>query len=160
MTQKTGLLLLGFLATAALAIADPPTPKFYKLEIVVKELEGAKVTATRNYSMAAATHNSASLHSNSRVAFAEGGTAGTYDVFLNIDIRAMEEMEGGVAASFTIELMNPGNPVQPAQPGGVRANEKWSGAMLLQKKPSMVFTSQSADGRHIVQVEMAAVASN
>jgi hypothetical protein len=111
------------LSLATLVFAGPgmaqtpetkPEPKFYKLDIVLKELEAGKVLTSRAYVVALSFGNngSASVRTGDKVAVSTGGpqnTQFTYiDVGVNIDCRALSATATELGLSVTADVSSMG----------------------------------------------------
>ena len=93
------LMLRSFVALALMAgigfAESAEQPKFYKLDFVVKEIEGGRVVTSRAYSMLVATDSTGSLRAGSKVPIrtsADGSPASFIDVGTNFDCKAIKEL--------------------------------------------------------------------
>src|SRR5271154_2730100 len=95
------LAILLITGTGFAETAEPP--KFYKLDFVVKEVEGGKVLNARAYSMLASTDSNSSLRTGSKVPTPtpQGGAPASFiDVGTNIDCRSIKEVQQHDLALF------------------------------------------------------------
>lgn len=158
------------IAIAATGLAQnqeaPKSPdKFYKLDFVVKEVEGVKVLNARAYSttIAADTKDYASIRAGSRVAFPAGMPGGGKSQFtfmeigVNIDCRSVREVQRGLSLSLTAGISSvPSEPAPDSGPPTLRQN-KWTGSTVVPlKKPTLVFSSDDLMSKRQMQLEVTA----
>jgi len=161
-TKKWLLPLLGFvLAGTALAQSEPA--RFYKLDFVVKEVEGGKVVNSRMFSamlavaMPGRDNPAASIRTGGRVPVTLGGSTQFqyYDVGVNIDARDLREAQGDVSLMVQADI----NLVAQEQAGQspVTRQNRWSGMVLAAvKKPTIVFASDDFTSKRQLQLELTA----
>jgi hypothetical protein len=152
------LLPLVLLAGTCLA-QNPEAAKFYKLDFVVKEVEGAKVLNARSYSMIASTDKSGqpgSIRAGSKVPYTTGGGQFNYaDVGVNIDCRSLQELAGELSmfisaeVSSTVQDQPPPNPI-------IRQNRWNSNIAIPLRKPTTVFSSDDLTTKRQMQLEVTA----
>jgi hypothetical protein len=138
-------------------------PKFYKLEFVVKEVEGGKVLNARSYSMTVAADAPASIRAGNRVSVHTGGGFQYLDVGVNTDCRNFKEVQRELSLSVTAEISSvPSEPAAPAITAApataptVRQN-KWSSAAIVPlKKPTLIFSSDDLISKRQMQLELTA----
>jgi len=139
--------------------------KFYKLEFVVKEVEGGKVLNARSYSMTAAVDakDSASIRAGSKIpVMMSSGGFNYIDVGVNIDCRAIREVQRDLALFVAAEVSSlPSEPAAPATIGApttptVRQN-RWSSSIIVPvKKPTLIFSSDDLASKRQMQLELTA----
>jgi type II secretory pathway component GspD/PulD (secretin) len=167
------LVVMGILVVAGVGSAQnqeapksAEPQKFYKLEFVVKEVEGSKVLNARSYSMtvAADTRETASMRTGSRVPFVVGsGNSVQYiDIGVNIDCRSIREVQDGLALFLTAEISSvPSESQSPASTGAatppvVRQNKWSSSAIVPLKRATLVFSSDDVASKRQMQLELTA----
>ena len=141
--------------------------KFYKLEFVVKEVEGAKVLNSRAYSMTVAANapEAAAIRAGTRVPVVSTLTGGQYQflaVGVNIDCRAVREGPRELSLLLTAEISSlPTEQPSPATTGPpippmVRQN-KWSSSVIVPlKQPTLVFSSDDLASKRQMQLQLTA----
>ena len=144
--------------------AKPPTeaPKFFHLDFVVKELDAGKVINARHYSSITAAGDtgfcSCTMRSGNKVPVTTEGAAGapvlTYiDVGVNIDCRAVKEIEGSLALNLTAEISNTANATHPP----IIRQTKWSSnAVVPIGKPTVIFSADDLASKGQMQLELTA----
>lgn len=166
--MKTISLLAATLALAVTGLAQTPDakpsePKFYKLEIVLKELEAGKVVASRNYVMATAfpANSNASVRTGDKVAVPTATGAAnsqfTYmDIGVNIDCRitsaSAAEIGLHVAADISSVADNKGSSLPPT----IVQTRLNGDAIVPFRKPITVFSVDGASSKRQTQLEITA----
>ncbi len=152
--------IIAVLAASAAFGQSQETVKFYKLDFVVKEVEGGKALNSRNYSMIASTDKTAgpgSIRAGSRVPVPttpDGKQFNHYEIGTNIDIRAVQEVGGDLSMVLTAELSTM---IQDAATPPVVRQNKWSSNIVVAaRKPSIVFSSDDATTKRQMQLELTA----
>jgi hypothetical protein len=156
---------------AALAVAHPafsqederktiPDPKFYRLEFVLKELEGGKVTNSRTYTMnisPTAPFQSSSVRVNSRVLVpvnAESSTT-TIDVGVNLDCKAMKATENSITLQISADISTLTPTPTPGLP--VTNQNRWNvGATVPLRKATTLVSADGAMNKRQMQLEVTA----
>lgn len=138
--------------------AEPP--KFYKLDFVVKEIEGGKVLNSRAYSMLVSTDSASSLRAGSKVptgALPGGAPNSFIDVGTNFDCRAIKELQPhDLALSLTAEISSTVHDTADPSHPVIRQN-KWNSSVIVPlKKPSVIFSSDDATTKGQMQLELTA----
>jgi hypothetical protein len=147
---------------------DVEPVKFYKLDFIVKEVEGTKTLNSRSYSMVAALGNThSSIRAGSRVPFASGGKkadAGTYataqyqnfDVGVNIDTNGFKEVQSRLTFSITAEISSVAKG-DPDIPSPIVRQNKWSSTVIVPfKKSTVLFSSDNVDSKSQLELEVIA----
>ncbi len=153
------------LATAAGAAfsQEPPkppeSPKFYKIEFVVKEVEGSKILNARSYAMTllADGKDSASTRTGTRIQF----QSSWFEVGVNVDCRNAREVQRGELALYvTADISSLGDPSGPNGQPPVRQN-RWSSSVVVPiRKPTVIFSSDDLVSKRQMQLELTATPIN
>jgi hypothetical protein len=154
------ILALSAVGSALAQTAD--VAKFYKLDYVVKEVEGGKTINSRAYStmlgvsVPGGERPQSQIRAGGRVAVtAQGSNFSFYDVGVNLDSRDLKETQGEVTLFINADvstLMEGTAGLPPV----VRQN-KWSGAAIVPlKKPTVVFSSDDVSSKRQLQLELTA----
>jgi hypothetical protein len=162
MFKKTKLLLPLMFALAGASVAQSAEPaKFYKLDFVVKELDGGKPVNSRTFSTMLGVQtpgrdaSPAVIRAGGRVPVTVGSGVNFVELGVNIDVRDLRDSQGDLSVFVSADISTmmqetPGN--QPV----VRQN-KWSGAVLITpKKPTVVFASDDLSSKRQLQLELTA----
>lgn len=157
----TGLLIAGIAASACLAqdgTTEKPDPKFYKLQFVVKEVEGNKVLNARTYSTLVSTDSNNSIRSGEKIPIALPlGATQLFDVGTNLDCQHVRPIQNELSLNVTVETsgLSQESAAEPTQPA-VR-NYRWTAGVLIPlNKPTVIFSSDHAIGKGQMQVELTA----
>ena len=154
--STAGRLTLALIAGTCLAQEAAP-PKFYKLDFVVKEVEGTKVINARTYSGVISTEHSCSIRTGSKVPYSTGNQYTFLDVGVSIDCRSVKETPGGLTMNVDADISSVLESTTPTNlPPTVRQN-KWASYVVVPiKKPTVLFSSDDLTTRHQMQVEVTA----
>lgn len=143
----------------AASFAQSTDLKFYRLDFVVKEVEGGKTVNTRSYTATLSTdsNNGASIRTGSRLPVATGGGGVNFlDVGINIDARKAQEIGGELSMFVQAELSTAQPQESPSSPVVVRQN-RWSAHVIVPlKKPTVIFSSDDVTTRRQMQLEVTA----
>ena len=141
-------------------------PKFYKLDFVVKEMEGGKVLNARGYSMTVSedkVRDHSEIRTGSKVPYSTNADGSQYtflDVGVNFDcfhvVSTRDTMSLVLAADISSVVQEPGSPSAPMHPPVVRQNRWASGIIVPLKKPTVVFSSDDLTTKRQMQVELTA----
>ncbi|MGO4883365.1 MAG: hypothetical protein ACLP59_21485 [Bryobacteraceae bacterium] len=150
------LLTAGMCAARAQNGIPAEQGKYYRLDFVVKELDGEKVTNSRHYltTMAAGDHK-ATIRNGNKVPLQAGGTTGmTYiDVGVNIDCHGLKEADGSVTLLVVAEISNATSAVQPP----LIRQTKWDSDVIVPiGKPTVLFSSDDVASKGQMQLELTA----
>jgi hypothetical protein len=158
----------------ATAFAQNPEPakntepgKFYRLDFVVKEIEGGKVLNARAYSLITAgdSRETASLRTGTKVPVATGSTMQSFqyiDVGVNIDCRSIKEAQRDLSLYVAAEISSlPSEPDQQPTTAAttrmapaVRQN-RWSSWVIVPlKRPTLIFSSDDPTSKRQMQVDL------
>lgn len=159
MKTKTWLLPTLLLAFAGAALAQTEPARFYKLDYVVKEVEGGKTVNSRAFSTMLAPQTpgrdtpSASIRAGGRVPVTSSGGTQFFDLGVNIDSRDLRDLQGDLSVSINADISTIGQENSASIPV-VRQN-RWSGAvMVTPKKPTVVFASDDITSKRQLQLEL------
>lgn len=151
------------MTTARLCLAqeakpERPAPKFYKLDFVVKEVDGKRVVNSRNYSIVAATDTSSSIRAKEQVRVQMGGTANvtqTVDVGTDIDTREIQQIQNDLGLAVTANVASPVSDAQPES--AITRRFSWNSYVLIPlRKPTTIFSSDVTTGKTQMQLELTA----
>jgi len=153
------ILALSAVGSALAQTAD--VAKFYKLDYVVKEVEGGKTINSRAYStmlgvsVPGGERPQSQIRAGGRVAVtAQGSNFSFYDVGVNLDSRDLKETQGEVTLFINADVSTLEGTA--GLPPVVRQN-KWSGAAIVPlKKPTVVFSSDDVSSKRQLQLELTA----
>ena len=152
------LVALALMAGACLA-QDAVPPKFYKLEFVVKEVEGTKVLNARAFSVTASTDRLEAkclIRTGSKLPTPGGGYL---DVGVNIDCYNVKQTQIPEGVSLTVSADISSIPQEPPMPGSapmIRQNRWTSNVIVPLKKPTVLFSSDDLTTKHQMQLELTA----
>jgi len=153
------VVMLTLAGAAAAQSADPA--RFYKLDFVVKELDGGKPVNSRMFSAMLGLqtpgrdNSPAVIRAGGRVPVPNGTGFNFIDLGVNIDVRDLRDVQGDLSmyVSADISSMLQDNP--GAQP--IIRQNKWSGIVLVTpKKPTILFASDDLSSKHQLQLEVVA----
>jgi hypothetical protein len=157
----TGVLALT-MATGTCFCEDAEPAKFYKLEFVLREVQGAKVLNARTYSAVAATGRMSEIRSGTKIPYVskQGGTTEfqQIDIGVNIDVKEIKEVQNRLNFNIFVEISSiaEGAP-DPTDHPVVRQNRWTSNTTVPFKKPTLLFSSDSTDAKTQTQVEVTAM---
>jgi len=156
--RRTIPAVLALAAAAGFCRGEDPAPaKFYKLDFVVKEVEGAKVLNSRAYSMIASDGNrDHSIRAGSKVPITTKAQYQLIDIGVNIDASAIKEIQNRFSFTLAAEISSiPADSASQSLP--VIRQNKWNSVVLVPfKKPTVVFSSDNLDAKSQLQIEVTA----
>ena len=164
--HRKNLLAVLALALAGTAFAQTADqPRFYKLDFVVKEVEGGKPVNSRTFSSMLGVQipgretPAATIRAGGRVPVATSpsnpASFSYFDLGVNIDARDLRESQADVSVYLSVDISTIGQETAGAQPV-VRQN-KWAGSVLVPaKKATVVFASDDITSKRQLQLEMTA----
>lgn len=152
---------LALLAGTALAQPDnkpAEEPSFYRLDFLVKELDGSKVVNSRAYSMSIATarnSQNSSIRTGSRVPVpGKDGTTSYIEIGINFDCRNAKMVGADLALYVSADISSVGEP--SSNPPLIRSN-RWGGDVIVPlRKPTTIFSSDDAMSKRQMQLELTA----
>lgn len=146
--------LAGSLCLAQTNDAAKEPPKFYKLDFVVKDLEGGKVIAARNYSMIVGSPWGPlqSVRAGSKAPM--GTNSNMIDIGTNIDCGNVRELENSLFFTLSVEVSSI---LGETDPHPIIRQNRWNSLVLVPfRKPTVVFSSDDATTRRVLQLEVTA----
>jgi hypothetical protein len=160
MTKNWLMPILG-LVLAGAALAQTEAPKFYKLDYVVKEVEGGKVVNSRTYSTMLAVQapgrdtSPASIRAGGRVPVTSTSGTQFFELGVNIDTRELRESQTDLSLYISADVTTIAQDSSGSIP--VTRQNKWSGTVLVPaKKPTVVFASDDMTSKRQLQLELTA----
>jgi hypothetical protein len=163
----TGRCILGSLALLMAAgsclCEDAEPPKFYKLEFVVKELQGNKILNARTYLAAASSGNQMSeIRAGSKLPYiSKQGVTTEYqqiDVGVNIDVHQVKEIDNRLSFSIMVEISSLAEGPSGATDHPVVRQNKWSSTVTVPlRKSTLLFSSDNVDSKSQMEVEVTAI---
>ncbi|HWZ11787.1 MAG TPA: hypothetical protein VNX22_01465 [Acidobacteriaceae bacterium] len=149
---------------------DAPSPttvqndaRYFRLDFVVRELDGKRTVSSRNYSMPIMAndrfHRGAAIRTGNRVPVLVSTKDTQYlDIGVNIDCSEPETIGAELSMLLTADISS-----LPDLPGGSQSSPpilwstKWRSATLVAiAKPTIVFTAEDEHTGHVLQVEVTA----
>lgn len=142
--------------SADAARAEKSAWSFYKLELVVREMDGTKVINTRNYTLTQRVGDWGQLRVGSRLPISDANHQLQYfDVGLNLDSR-VQERDDVLAFDWRMELSSVA-PEAGANGNPIIRNVKSNGqAMLAQGKPVTMTSVDDLNSTHKFVFEVTA----
>ncbi|HWD98410.1 MAG TPA: hypothetical protein VG345_05225 [Bryobacteraceae bacterium] len=153
------LIAAAFFACATCIAQEPApaSPKFYKLEFVVKELSAGKVTNSRSYvTIGQAEHSNQSIRTGDKVPVSTGGGGFTYiDVGVNIDVTDIAQAGNDLRMHVTADISSAEK--DPGLPNPIIRQTRWSSNVVLPlKRATVLFSSDSTGSKSQTQLELTA----
>lgn len=151
-------------ATACLA-QSPEPGKFYKLDFVIKEVDGAKLLSSHTFTMTVSTdpsmQHTTGIRNGSKVPVSSGsGPNAGYnyiDVGLSLDCLNVRELPSGLAMTISADMSNiPAESSATTAPVAVHQNHWNSNAFVPLQKSTLLFSSDDLTTRHQMRVEVTA----
>ncbi len=160
LTLRNCAAVWGLFATTCFA-QNPESPKFYKLEFTVKDMEGTRALSARTYSMLATTDGpNSSIRAGSKVPIpaAPGSTQqfSFIELGVNIDCRGIKEAQNELAMNVTADISSTGQEAaSPAYP--IIRQNKWSSSVVVPlRKATLIFSSDDVTTKRQIQLELTA----
>jgi hypothetical protein len=160
-TQAT-LALLSVCCLAAVGLAqnepNPAGTKFFHLDFVLKELDGAKVINSRAYSMTVSTVSKSTMKTGNKVPVQTGGPSNnlTYvDVGVNLECHSVREVQNELTMRISAESSSAVND-QPSAAPLIRQARWDSDVVVPLRKPTVIFSSDDPATKHQMQLELTA----
>ena len=154
--RSCALLMLALITGACLAEDTAAPAKFYKLDFVVKEVEGTKVLNTRSYSFLTSTPitSGCQIRTGNKVPVAGGGYL---DVGVSIDCYEVKETQLGLSIGVAADISSIPAESQVPVSGQVIRQNKWRSVVVVPlKKPTVIFSSDDLTSKHQMQLELTA----
>lgn len=131
--------------------AEKPEPKFYKLDFVLKEVDGPRVVNSRSYSTYAATDAPPSMI-RANIRMQDGRDWG-----IRIDARGLRQVQNQLGLNLTTEISGLPQETSAESAHPILRQYSWSSEVLLPiRKPTIVFSSDSTSSKTQMQVELTA----
>lgn len=161
MIRKIGFMLFVFALLATRVLAEDVPKKGYKMDFVVKEVEGSRVLNSRTFSTVMGP-NGCSVRSGSKYPVHQPGTAGVnyLDIGVNIDCGDVHEIAGELAMMVTADLTTVPPELKPGEVPVIRQNKWRSQVVIPVRKPTTVFSSDDLASRSRIQLEITATPLN
>ena len=138
--------------------ADKPDTKFFKLDFVLKEMDGSKVVNARSYSMFSGTSAvPSSIRTGVKVQEGDSEHPNWTDIGVRIDVREIRQIGNDLAFYATTEItgLPQDSSAGPGRP--IMRQYVWSSEVLIPiKKPTVIFSSDSTTSKTQMQVELTA----
>lgn len=160
-TNKWVLSLLAFAFAGTVLAQTADSARFYKLEFVVKEVEGGKTSNSRYFSTMLAVQipgrdtPSATIRAGGRVPVTTGNNTSFFDLGVSIDTRELREAQSDISLFITADVST----IAQESPGTVpiTRQNKWAGTVILPvKKATVVFASDDVSSKRQLQLELTA----
>ena len=148
------------LVAGACRAEDAVPAKFYKLDFVVKEVEGAKTHNARTYSTVAVSKEGrpTSIRSGGKVPYSDGKENTLLFVGVQIDCHELREAPNGLSLWVDADISSVPEPATNADRPFVRQN-KWGSIVVVPlKKPTVIFSSDDVTSKRQMQLELTATA--
>jgi hypothetical protein len=146
--------------TAVAQTTDKPVedPTYYRLDFVVRELEGGKVVNSRSYSMSISTGRgaqNASIRTGTRVPVpGKDGSTSYIELGINFDCRSAKVIGADLALYVSADITSVAEP--STAPPVIRSN-RWGGDVIVPlRKPAILFSSDDAMSKRQMQLELIA----
>ncbi|SRR5579871_4453205 len=157
-------LWLAVLTATACFANDAEPPKFYRLDFVVKEIDGGKTLNGRSYWVVAGTGQggTCSIRTGSKVPVPTAAAAAAQYTFIelgvNIDCRLINETGGSLALYVNADISTAPQESLAASsiPPIIRQNKWSSGVTVPLRKATAIFSSDDVTGKHQMQLELTA----
>jgi hypothetical protein len=158
--MKTLFTLL-LLASAGVAQKpdQPEDMRVFKLDVVVREVEAGKVVSSRNYSvsLAQSSQTDASLRTGDRVPIpgSKEGQFSFLEAGTSIDFHYMQIRGNDLIIRVTADISSIVPSPNPSMP--VVNTTRWNAPVIVPlRKPTIVFSSDSASTKRQMQLEITA----
>jgi hypothetical protein len=130
---------------------DKPESKFYKLDFLLKEVDGTRVVNSRSYSTYAATDAPPSMI-RANIRMQDGREWG-----IRIDARDLRQMQNQLGLNLSTDISGLPQESTTEAPRPILRQYTWSSKVLLPvRKPTIVFSSDSTSSKTQMQVELTA----
>jgi hypothetical protein len=153
---------LAVLMAVGIAFGNDAVPaKNYKLEFVIKEVEGSKILNSRSYSMLISGADRSNIRAVSKVPWANKQGASTevqqISVGVSIDVRGLKEIDGRLSFIAGVDVSAVAGDGTVQSTPIIRQNTWSSTVVVAFRKPTIVFTSDNMDSKRQMQVEITAI---
>lgn len=138
-----------------------PEPRFFRLDLVLKELEDNRVMNSRAYSAVAASGSSSSVRTGSKIPIRNAsGELNYIDVGVSIDYRQIRDLGDMLSLEIAADVSGPATAEPITTESGkatVLRQNRWSSVVFVPfRKPTTLFTSDDVTSKRKLQVELTA----
>ncbi|MBV9301844.1 MAG: hypothetical protein JOY62_13775 [Acidobacteriaceae bacterium] len=160
--MKSGRILLASVLFVGACFAQTEKPSsqeehFYRLDYVVKEVDGARVVNSRNYSTMISTGHVSEIRTGSKVPVSSDNKVEYMDIGVNVDSRRPRELENQLALEISAEISSVASgEARSGEPPRVRQNRWQADVLLPLRRPVVVFSSDDPGSTHKMQLEVTA----
>ena len=149
--MKTILLFVATAICFAQDQAQPVQTKYYKFDMVVREVDAGKVQNARNYSVIGSKSGAPMVvRAGERVPVISGGNTTFLDVGVNVDCRILSESGTDIGLTVSADISSADSHIPP-----IITQTKWnSSVQVALKKPTIIFSSESPTKKVQTQLEM------
>lgn len=138
--------------------------RYFRLDFIVRELDGKRTVSSRNYSMNVVAndheHSSSFIRTGNRVPIPTSNNAQfTYsDVGVNIDCNDPQTVGAELALFLSAELssLSDAPASTPSTPPVLRSTRWRSSTLVAIAKPTVVFIAEDEHTGHVLQLEVTA----
>ncbi len=163
-TRRCVLAPLALLIAAGSCFCEDAVPaKSYRLDFVVKEVQGTKILNARAYSTVVSNgqRGRSEIRAGSKLPYiTKQGATTEYqqiDVGVSIDTYDVKEVDNRLALAIAVDISSlPEGPSAPTDHPIVRQNKWGATAIIPFKKPTALFSSDNVDSNSQMQVELTA----
>ena len=146
---------------SAVALAQSPAAEpmsHYRIDFVIKEVEGGKVLSSRTYSsMTTSTSKNTSIRTGSKIPYqTTGGQYNYADVGINIDYKNIKEENNRLMMDVLAEVSSTAQGTEGSPTPIIRQNRWISTVTVPLNKPTIVFSSDDVTAKRQMQVEITA----
>ena len=137
---------------------DEPA-KFYRLDFVVKEVDGAKVLNSRAYRMQVKTGHAGnySIRTGSKVPVKQSEMSySMIDIGTLIDCGNIQDQPDGLSLYLAADLKSVQGEEETSAHSIIRSNTWRSDVLVKLRKPTVLFSSDDASSKHQMQLELTA----
>ena len=148
---------IALLLACCLAASAQETPKIFRLDFVVKELDDNKLVSAKTYSTFMSTderQKGALIRTGNKVSYSPSpGNTNFYDVGINIDCQKLQEVNGQLVVLVQAEITSlPAGEALPL----IRQNRWNASAVIPVGKASTLFSSDDQNSKRKMQLELTA----
>ena len=137
---------------------ERPDLHFFKLDFVVKEVDGPRVLTSRSFTIlvSAAPSSTGFIRSGMRVQLGDSSHIDYNDVGVHIDCRYIREVQSQLAINVSADITVTPQDVSSSY-GPIMRHYQWSSDALVQlKKPTVIFSSDSVSSKSQMELELTA----
>jgi hypothetical protein len=137
--------------------------RFFRLDFVVRELDGKRPLSSRNYSMNVVANdrsrNNSSIRTGNRIPIptSKDGQFTYSDIGINIDCNDAETVGSELAFGLAAELSSLSDGQATTSTPPILRGTRWrSSALVAIGKPTVVFTAEDEKTNHTLEMEVTA----